>query len=220
MKNNIGDIVKNHKFYLKRNVKIFLIVIFLVIINFLFSGCSVCITDCVEINSNENEIILTNLYADDVSRIIENFYSQWMLFEKNERPDLMYTIAASNFVNEFMQPKETSSFLSPNLTSSVRNSISKVNVNRIRVIDYSSSRFRAIGCLSFYWNLPDETSETKQFDETILFVFEKSDGHWKLSGMLNISNTKDALRDLDYSPEWLKQVIGELPYDNLTCDIE
>jgi hypothetical protein len=46
-----------------------------------------------------------------------------------------------------------------------------------------------------------------------VYVFLLENRTWKLQGLFDTTLAHTVLRDWDYAPNWLKEIIGELPDD-------
>jgi len=169
------------------------------------------------------ELELTQSYGKEVAQKIENFQSNWDSLEVIKNPDLRKELAVSPFVDEFIMTASASNDNSLICDTDECLVVSSVNVEKVRVLEYSEERFKAIGCATA---LIDKVTPKGEFieslaphDFTSIYVFVLDGGSWKLSGLYNVTIPQDAIRDWDFTPDWLKQILGDLPVDNLSCDI-
>jgi len=100
--------------------------------------------------------------------------------------------------------------------------ITSAKVKNVRVLEYSSEHFKAVASVA-------RTVDKIRPDGTVLesslpaghcgiYVFVREDGVWKLAGLFSTDPPlDDVVRDWHDSPDWLKEIIGELPEGEL-CD--
>jgi hypothetical protein len=92
---------------------------------------------------------------------------------------------------------------------------SAATIRSVRVLQYDADHFQAVGCISK--QIEKITTEglliesLPIYDFRGVYVFVRESGIWKLSGFFNTTDPNKALKDWDYAPEWLKQILGDLP---------
>ncbi len=221
MKNNTGDIDKRG--VMKRSAWVVISLVLCLCLVFIWSGCKMDPSIQYSNATIDAELELTQSYGKEVAQRIENFQSNWDSLEVIKNPDLRKELAVSPFVDEFIMTASASNNHSLICDTDECLVVSSVNVEKVRVLEYSEERFKAIGCATA---LIDKMTPKGEFiesldpyDFTSIYVFVLDGGSWKLSGLYNVTIPQDAIRDWDFTPEWLKQSLGDLPVDNLSCDI-
>jgi hypothetical protein len=146
---------------------------------------------------------------------IENFETQWYSFEA-------YT--------DWWVQAEVATGLYLECYNSTRGSISErpvlyttsASISSVRVVEYGAERFKAIA------DVVSELAEATPEGEFLrsrgslrtcgVYVFVRGGSIWKLEGFFNVSPPyKDRARGWDYTPDWLKEIIGELPDEPDPC---
>jgi hypothetical protein len=146
---------------------------------------------------------------------IENFETQWYSFEA-------YT--------DWWVQAEVATGLYLECYNSTRGSISErpvlyttsASISSVRVVEYGAERFKAIA------DVVSELAEATPEGEFLrsrgslrtcgVYVFVREGSIWKLEGFFNVSPPyKDRARGWDYTPDWLKEIIGELPDEPDPC---
>jgi hypothetical protein len=167
----------------------------------------------------ETERALTDTYGQEVGRIVADFKMQWQSLATFQDPESRWELATEPFFNEsdfnwwlwyIKQAKET-------------NVLKSVHIRHVRVLEYTPERFKAVITLDKIEDriaLPEATVlyADMALVDCGVYVFVRDDGKWKLSASFyTYANSDAALErawDL-YTPDEVKQVIGELPHGNL-----
>lgn len=224
MKNNTGDIDKKGVFtklpriLIPFGILVILLSSFLVWARFKPDQNAYNIQAAIDLEKE-----LSQSHGEEVTWVIENFQSKWDSIEVLQNPELRKELAVSPYVDEFIEP--TNDSMNDEIICDTDECliISSVNVEKVRVLEYSKDRFKAIGCATASIDKVTPKGELidslDPYDFTNIYVFVFDNGSWKLSGLYNLSIPQDAIRDWDFTPDWMKQIIGDLPFDNLSCNI-
>jgi len=94
--------------------------------------------------------------------------------------------------------------------------ITLAEVRKLRVVEYSPERFKAVAAVERRF---DRTTTKGEIIESAVpgaicavYVFVREDQSWKLVGFFVTSGTsREIARDWDLSSQWLKDIIGGLP---------
>lgn len=162
------------------------------------------------------EAALTATYGSEVSSIIENFELRWYSLEAYVEPSIQSEIATGPYLDHW-------GYI--HLGDIVYNEpswsvITFADVKRIRVLEYSPERLKAVASVSRVFN--DITSEGEIIQSSRpsglcgVYVFTYENNVWKLAGFfLTDGPPQDVERDWRDAPDWLKDIIGELPDGDL-----
>ena len=166
----------------------------------------------------EHEQFLTNNHGEEVIDAIENYVIKSNSLAAIQDPSILLEIAVPPYTDLFLNSAPEDGKICSDQECLI---VESAEVNGIRVLEYTNERFKAIGCITFNY---DKLSPQGEFIRSLeplhtrsIYVFISVEGSWKLAGIFDITIPKDALRDWDYAPDWLRQIIGELPADNFDC---
>jgi hypothetical protein len=172
-------------------------------------GCQGTISESSQA-TREAEIFLTEAYGAEVRDAIENVKAKWSSLEAYNNPSIQSELATEQYVSHNGYASLGEAIY--NWTSWYV--VKSVTVTRVRVLEYSPERFKAVACIT---ELVDKTTTEGVFIESLLpqeyqsvYVFVHEDDTWKLAGGFNIS-LPNVWRDWEYASDWLKETIGELP---------
>jgi hypothetical protein len=162
------------------------------------------------------EMALTATYGSEVSNVIENFELQWYSFEAHVDPTIQSELATGAYLDYWGYARKGEAIYDEPSWSI----ITFADVNYIRVLEYSSKRFKAVASVSRVFN--DITPEGKVIQSLRpgghcgIYVFTYEDDVWKLVGFfLTEGPPQDVERDWRNAPDWLKDPIGDLPEGDL-----
>jgi hypothetical protein len=168
----------------------------------------------------EVERLLTEAYGAEARTAIENFESRWLTLDSIRDASLQSEVATGPFLEYFGHARRGDAIYAEPfwlVTSSVV-------VERIRVLEYSPQRFKAIACVT---EITGKTTTEGALIETLpprefqgVYVFARDSNAWKLAGFFDVTDPRNALRDWDYAPDWLRQTIGNLPGDLNDCETQ
>jgi hypothetical protein len=162
------------------------------------------------------EAALTVTYGPEVSSIIENFEMQWRSFEAHVDPSVQSELATGPFLDYWGYARRGEAIYDEPFWSV----ITFADVEHIRVLEYGPKYSKAVASVSRVFN--DVTPEGKIIRSSRpggrcgIYVFTHKDSAWKLAGFfLTDGPPQDVERDWRDAPDWLKDIIGELPEGDL-----
>lgn len=155
----------------------------------------------------EAERALTVVYGVEARNTIENFESKWLGFEAHRSPATQSGLATGPYLEYWGYAREGTALYNEPSWRITRSAF----VKSVRVLEYNPERFKAVACVI---KNSDEVTQEGVVNETLspleicgVYVFVRQDSVWKLAGFFNTADP----RDWDHAPDWLKQIIGELP---------
>jgi hypothetical protein len=162
------------------------------------------------------ETSLTETHGVEVCDVIENFELQWGSLEAHRNPSVQSELAIGPFLHYWGYARMGEAIYDEPfwlVTTSA-------TVKNVRVIEYSSERFRAVASVA---RRVDKTTTEGVIIESSLprghceiYVFVRANNTWKLAGsFLTDGPPQDVERDWRDAPDWLKDIIGELPEGDL-----
>lgn len=161
--------------------------------------------------TSEAERFLTETYGREVQATIENFESGWLSLETHKNPGIESELATGPYLDYFgLARKGQAIYDEPSwlITKSA-------TVTRVRVLEYSPERFKAVAHVIA---MIDEITPKGEFKQSLppnrscgLYVFAREDGKWKLAAYFNATDLRYVDRDWREAPDWLRQIIGDLP---------
>ncbi len=162
------------------------------------------------------EAALTATCGPKVSNVIENFELQWYSFEAHVDPSVQSGLATGVHLDCWGYARMGEAIYDEPFWSV----ITFADVEHIRVLEYGPKYFKAVASVSRMFN--DVTSEGKVIRSSRpggicgVYVFTHEDSVWKLTGFfLTNAPPQDVERDWRDAPDWLKDIIGELPEGDL-----
>lgn len=162
------------------------------------------------------EAALTTTYGPEVSSVIEDFELQWYSFEAHVDPSVQSELATGVYLDYWGYARMGKAIYDEPFWSV----ITFADVKHIRVLEYSPEHFKAVASVSRVFN--DITPEGELVQSSRpggrcgIYVFTREDDVWKLVGFfLTNGPPQDVKRDWHYAPDWLKDIIGELPEEDL-----
>ncbi len=158
----------------------------------------------------EAERQLTEQYGEEVSLLIIDFERKKGSLERHNNNDMLTKIATGPYF-EYLAQLDSENEPYWLVTTSV-------DIEHIRLIDYSPNRIKAIACM--IREIEERTPVTGEWIKSyppneicVLYVFSLVDETWKATAVFNTTDTETIDRDWAYAPDWLKGVIGKLPND-------
>ncbi len=167
--------------------------------------------------TNTVEKALTTEHGSEVSSVIENYHLQVGSFETRKNPERLSQLLTGPSLRllQSTRSEDLEFWYIPK----------SVEVEGVRIIEYSSSQFKAIGCGTIYTDkvtpqgIVIESLPPREF--RIIYVFTSEDNVWKLAASYNIIEPDDALREWEHTYDWAKEIIGDLSnYVYKKCDID
>jgi hypothetical protein len=159
----------------------------------------------------EAERSLTTKYGVEVGSAIENFEIKWSALESIRNPSIQAEVATGRFLDYFGNARHGDAVYQEPFWLITRSA----TVTRVRVLEYTAERFRAIACVTGSIDKTDTKGVTQEslppYKIRGVYVFVKENNRWKLAAFFDTTDPKRSLRDWDYAPDWLKQAIGDLP---------
>lgn len=146
-------------------------------------------------------------YGVEVRDQIEYFESRWSSLEAHLIPDIQAELAVGRYLEYYGYARRGEDLYDAPFWLITRSAV----VNRIRVLEYDTHHFKAMVCVvkDLEKVTPNGVSLEVLSPLRIcgVYVFVREVNNWKLAGFFNTADS----RDWDYAPEWLKEIIGELP---------
>ncbi len=161
---------------------------------------------------------LTELYGEEVKDAIENFEIRWYGVASLDATEDLSDVATGLYLEEYGRPDQLIRQQDP---TSVWQVVTSAQVKWVRVVEYTSERFKAVAATDWVYDRMTPQKEVIHSDmETQhcgVYVFVRKDGMWKLEGLFNTTRlTQESLMyQWENVPAWLKEIIGELPSGGL-----
>lgn len=159
----------------------------------------------------EAERSLTTKYGGEVGSAVENFEVKWSALESIRNPSIQAEVTTGPHLDYFGNARLGDAVYKEPFWLITRS----VTVTSVRVLEYTTERFRAIACIT---KSLDETNTEGVVQKSLspykfrgIYVFVKENNRWKLAAFFDTTDPKKTLRDWDFAPDWLKQVVGNLP---------
>lgn len=148
---------------------------------------------------------LTMLHEDEARSAITVYFTKVGSPEFRNDTERLSEIATGYFLTQLILTAPTSSFFS----------FHNVNVEEVRVLEYTTDTLKVIGCGT---HDIDEVTLAGDFIKSIplrdfrgIFVFMKENRTWKLADAYDFMDINGGLRDWEYVSEQRKETIGKLP---------
>ncbi len=158
----------------------------------------------------EAERQLTERYGKKVSLLIIDFERKNGSLERHNNNAILTEIATGPYFEYLVQLDSENEPYWLVTTS--------VDIEHIRLIDYSPNRIKTIACM--IREIEERTLVTGEWIKSyppneicVLYVFSLVNKTWKVAAVFNTTDPETTDRDWAYAPDWLKEVIGELPND-------
>lgn len=159
----------------------------------------------------EAERVLIVEHGSEVRSQIENFESRWFSLEAHLDPGIQSELATGPYLEYFGNARQGASLYDEPFWLVTTAAV----VGNLRVLEYSPERFKAVACSV---ETTDKMTTDGVFIESLppldicgVYVFVREDDKWKLAGFFNTADP----RDWNYAPNWLKEIIGDLPNEDL-----
>jgi hypothetical protein len=164
------------------------------------------------------EALLTETHKTEISRTIENLEIQWHSLEAHTNPGIQAEVATGPFLKCYGNARFGEAIYDEPFWLVA----TSAKVKNVRVLEYSSERFKAIASVARQVNkmTPDGVilESSLPAGRCGIYVFLREDDVWKLSGFfLTNPPLDDVVRDWHNAPDWLREIIGGLPEGEL-CD--
>ncbi len=146
-------------------------------------------------------------YEAEVQAQIERFEAHRMSLEAHLNPSIQSEIMTGRYLDVY-------GYVNKNLQAEPFWIIQTSTViTAVRVLEFSANRFKATACST---RTADEITPQGTFTRSLpplercgVYVFVHEANTWKLAGYFNTADR----REWEYAPQWLKEIIGELPID-------
>lgn len=145
--------------------------------------------------------------VQEAGNVITNFESQWLSEKAHRDPTVQMELATGKYLEYF-------GYAGSNIQDEPFWLVTdSAKLESMEMMEHDPDRFKAEACVikSLRKILPDGTLVENLPPPTSglcgIYVFVKVENKWKLLGYLN---TMDS-RNYEHAPDWLKQIIGEVP---------
>ena len=153
---------------------------------------------------------LTSVHGTEARQAIENYKQNVGSLEVWRNPDIRKELMTEKlFLSSPPRDPDSSPYWLV---------IKSVNVDHVRVLEYSPDRFKAVACLTTVYEERNPSDEKlldtyPASEHCAIYVFVSEEGNWKLAASFNTTDPNHIDRDWGFLPDWIKEEIGELPYD-------
>ena len=162
---------------------------------------------------------LNETYGSETQVAIENFESQWLTLKTYKEPSFESELATGPYLDYFGFARQGQSIYDEPFWLITKSAF----VRNMRVLEFSPDRFKA---LAYVVKAVDKISPQGKFLESLplqyacsVYVFAWEDEKWKMAAYFNATQTQYVERDWRDAPDWLKQIIGDLPEETIYyCD--
>lgn len=160
--------------------------------------------------TRETERRLTVASGEEVKSAIQHFQMNWRSLEAHTNPDVQANIATGLYLEQYGYAR---------LGKSIYNERSwsvtvKAFVDNVRVLEYTPEQFKATACATRDFNevtrdgnLVESANQARSITTCGVYVFRRQNKTWKLIAYFNTADGDH----WEYAPEWLRELIGELP---------
>lgn len=154
---------------------------------------------------------LTAVHGSEITPILENLLLNWSSLEVHNDSYKLSEFVTGPYLEYQLYIREGQSKEPYWL---VRES---ALVEDLRVLDFQIDRFKVVACAEIIANKTTLEgiilTPLPPRDQCGVFVFVSEGKKWKLAGYFDTTIQEDVERDWVYTPDWLKEIIGELPND-------
>ncbi len=164
---------------------------------------------------------MTQTSGAKVSSVIENFEMRWSSLEANLNPAIQSEVATGPYLEHFGYARDGEAIYDEPFWLVIMSA----EVRKVRVVEYSPERFKAVASVARTYN--KTTTEGEIIDSGLsypvcaVYVFVREDQTWKLAGLFLTGGTSEEVaREWDRAPGWLKETIGGLPDGELCLWLE
>jgi len=167
----------------------------------------------------EMEKSLTAIYGVEVRTTIEGFESRWLSLEAHTNPSLQSELATGPYLDYWGYARQGPAIYDEPVWLVTRSAM----VQRLAVLEHTNDRFKAVAHVVI---MSDEITPRGVFKQSLapdsmcgIYVFVREADTWKLTAYFNATDPKYVDRDWNEAPDWLKQIIGDLPSEAVRdCD--
>lgn len=143
--------------------------------------------------------------VQEVADTIVSFETLWLSEQSHRDPIFQTELAKGKYLEQMR-------YANSNIQNELEWLVTeKAELEKLQLIEYSEQRFKAEACVKKSGKKihPDGTVVGTFSDVQAcgIYVFVKSEDRWKLLGYIN---TMDS-RTYEHAPDWLKEIIGEVP---------
>jgi hypothetical protein len=167
------------------------------------------ITHCVFLASRPKVPTVETPFSEnviqEVSSVIVNFETLWLSEQSHKDPAFQAELATGEYLDRL-------GYANSNVQSEVEWLVTDAaQLDSLQVIEYNQQRFKAEACVITSGRKIRPNGDFIGAFSGVrvcgIYVFVRTEGKWKLLGFLNNMDP----RNYEYAPDWLKDIIGELP---------
>lgn len=154
---------------------------------------------------------IAQTHAPEVRSVIQEFETRWLSLEAIQDPRLQSDLATEPYVAESGLARMGERLYDEPFWLVTRSA----TVREVDVLDYAADRFKAVACVA---SVIEETSthgiprsSPWVYRSRRVYVFVRESDKWKLAALFDISIPRDAARDWDALPAWMRQIIRGVP---------
>lgn len=148
----------------------------------------------------QRRMMLTSEHGEEARQAIQTYEQTWLNKDVMQNPALQNEVATQQWT-EHMGVQE------PSRGGLVTTS---ATITAVSVIEYSPERLKSAACRTIKFDeltREGQFMRSGEFSQCGTYVFWKLDETWKLAGYFNDADR----RYWDHAPQWLRDVMGELP---------
>jgi starvation-inducible outer membrane lipoprotein len=172
----------------------------LILLAILFTGCRQ-----PEKEIPDSQLVLTEQHGAEIAQTIEIAHSRLGSMEVHNNPSALSDILTGPYLNVYAP------LIADNSQTENPILISSVNVYGIRVFEYSSENFTAVGCGTYYADQVTSTGEfiksMPTYDFRTLYMFVKEEDVWKIALEVGLNSAYD---DWVYAADWERELVGDI----------
>jgi len=162
-------------------------------------------------NTRAIEEILRESHEKTAVSAIYRFETTWMSLDAYRNPEVQARVATGPFLEQMRFKQEVGSFNTLEYWQVTK----AVTITSVSVYEFTPTKFRTGACVN---RNMDRVTPQGVFLESvthqgvcIIYVFIWEQNNWMLAGAFNTTMRDTAARDWHQLPDWLKEIIGELP---------
>ena len=158
------------------------------------------------VDENAKQLELTQAHAEEVTQAIENFHRVFGSTDRRKRPENYSQILTGQYLDQVLSDEfvETEEII---VTENVE-------VTGLRLLDYSPTFIRVIGCSTLQQSLFSTSGEhLKSFlprEVRWLYAFVLDDGVWKVAAQTYIGDTDLLAQNWENVSNWEQDLLGDL----------
>lgn len=163
------------------------------------------------VNLHAGDASLTESHEEEARLAIENFELRWYSLEAHKEPSIQSEVATDPYLHYVGYAREGKAIYDEPSWLIIKS----VVIDGLTVLEYTDNRLKITAHIVRQIDEITPQGELRQSLPAVkscgVYVFVRESNAWKLAGLFDMTNINNVLRDWRDAPDWLHQIIGDLP---------